>query len=281
MAYVGLMHEVQNYAIYDEDFLKVLKVQPENLVSIQNPVAEHLKYLVSSLMPHLLKNIVVNVEEHEKIRFFEWGRTWHLEGQKVHEARVLAGILYDKKSPVDFYESKNFLLNIFSFFGLEVTWQRNDAPTEPWFAPHQTADLMVGAKRVGRAGKINQFILQRVAPGDAFIFELDGDFFLSHTPTTKKFVPSSKYPVVERDISMHIPVTLTAQHIAQRIKGVDPKIVHVILIDFFEKKELLDQRSVTFRFVIEDHEKTLTKEEADAIWDLVSAELKNEGAIIR
>jgi hypothetical protein len=33
--------------------------------------------------------------------------------------------------------------------------------------------------------------------------------------------------------------------------------------------------------VIEDHEKTLTKEEADAIWDLVSAELKNEGAIIR
>jgi phenylalanyl-tRNA synthetase beta chain len=256
-------------------------VQPENLVSIQNPVAEQLTHLVTSLMPHLLKNIVTNVEEYEKMRFFEWGRTWHLEGQKVHEARVVAGILYDKKAPIDFYESKNILLNICSFFGIEITWQRNDAPIEPWWAPHQTADLMLGTKRVGRAGKINQLLLQRVCPGDAFIFELDGDFFLSHAAATKKFVPSSKYPPVERDISMRVPRKLTAQHIAQRIKTVDPKIAQVTLIDFFEKAEWPDQRSVTFRFVIEDHEKTLTKEEADGIWERVSAELVQDGATIR
>jgi phenylalanyl-tRNA synthetase beta subunit len=54
-----------------------------------------------------------------------------------------------------------------------------------------------------------------------------------------------------------------------------------MLVDFFEKPEWLDQRSLTFRFVIEDHNKTLTKDEVDAIVDRVITQLKSIGATIR
>jgi len=38
---------------------------------------------------------------------------------------------------------------------------------------------------------------------------------------------------------------------------------------------------MTFRFIMQDQEKTLSKEEVDAVWDTIADKLKKLGATIR
>lgn len=281
MASRGLMHETQNYAMYDEEFLRMLAYIPRDVVSIKNPISENLKHMVTSLIPHLLKNVHTNVNDYSTIRFFEWGRTWREFGQKVDEQRALSGIIFDKKHEVDFYEAKQIIVDFLTFFGIQATWVSCKQPEHVWFAPYQTAQLIVQEQCIGVAGKIDQALLQRITEGDAFIFELDADFLLSYQSPEKKFTPLAKYPSIDRDISMLIPANYTAQELMQKIKAIDSKISQVTLVDFFEKEEWHAMRSLTFRFVLTDPEKTLTKEEADVLWDSAAAMLKGMGATIR
>ncbi len=118
-------------------------------------------------------------------------------------------------------------------------------------------------------------------PRDAFIFELDADFLLNYKHSITQFAAISKYPEMMRDISVLLSSEISADQAAHAIAQVDPKIIQVSLLDFFEKKEWPDKRAMTFRFVISDHERTMTKMEADVVWDAVAATLKELGATIR
>ena len=58
-------------------------------------------------------------------------------------------------------------------------------------------------------------------------------------------------------------------------------IQRVVLVDFFEKEEWLDKRSITFRFVLVDHSKTLVKEEIEAVRQKAIAALGDLRAELR
>ena len=280
MAYSLGMHELQNYGFFDEDFLRQIKWAPNKTVAVQNPVSENWRQLATTLVPNMLHAVDNNQVDQEQLRFFEWGRTWH-EGKEVQERKTLTGIFYDKHAEVDFYDAKALLSVLFERLDLTVSWMQVDKPDYPWFMPYQTAYIMHKKTRIGMAGKVDKTFLNAVCPGDAFIFELDGDFILDYKAEPIKFVPSSKYPAVERDVSMLVPLAVTVEQITTAISAVDKIIVHVELIDFFEKPEWKDQKSITMRFVLQDYTKTLTKQEADAIYDKVTRALKKLGAEIR
>jgi phenylalanyl-tRNA synthetase beta chain len=274
------MREVYNYSFFDEDFFNVFPWHPGPALTVQNPVSENWRRLVTTLIPNLFKNIQQAAADHDSIRFFEWARTWRKD-QTVQEKRSLAGIFFEQHAPVDFYEAKAMLTTLLSMLHLEVEWAKVDSPEFPWFAPFQTAYLLHEGTKIGIAGKAQPAFLQQLVQGDAFIFELDGDFLLNYKQPLKKFVPISKYPEVIRDVSMLVPLAVTANMVVKIIEQADPKIVSSVLMDFFEKPEWVNQRSYTFRFIIRDTEKTLTKPEVDLIADSVNAALQRIGAVIR
>jgi phenylalanyl-tRNA synthetase beta chain len=279
-AYSMRMRELYNYAFFDEEFLTQLDWQPGQTLSVQNPVSENARRLVTTLIPGLLKAVVNNSAENDRLRFFEIARVWH-HTPAVVEKKSIAGIFYDKKSSIDFYDAKFELQQLFDALHIELEWHKITQPDWPWFAPYQTAHLVHNGKIVGIAGKLHPTFLNRLCLGDAFMFELDGDFFIHHRDQVHRYEPASKYPDMARDISMLIARETTAQIIAELIKQCDSKIIKVELLDFFEKSEWPDKRSMTFRFIISDSQKTMTKEDADAIWETVADTLKQRGANIR
>jgi len=280
MAYSLGMHELQNYGFFDEDFLRQIKWEPGTTVSVQNPVSENWRRLATTLVPNMLHAIDNNQVDQDQLRFFEWGRTWTYP-KKIKEHKTLTGIFYDKHTDVNFYDAKALLSILFDRLRLPVSWIQVDKPEYPWFMPYQTADILYNKTRIGTAGKVNKSFLHSLCPGDAFIFELDGDFLVDYKAEPLHFVPSSKYPAVERDVSMLVPLSVTVSQITKDITAVDKTIVNVSLIDFFEKPEWKDQKSITMRFVLQDYTKTLTKPEADAIYDKVTKAMKKLGAEIR
>jgi phenylalanyl-tRNA synthetase beta subunit len=53
------------------------------------------------------------------------------------------------------------------------------------------------------------------------------------------------------------------------------------LLDFFENPQWQDQRSLTFRFLLVDEHKTMTKEEIDLVWQHVVRAVQDKGGQVR
>lgn len=281
LAYALCMHELASYAFFDEQFLRELSWQPTHTIEVANPLSEQWYRLVTSLMPNMIRAIVHNSADHDTVRFFECAKIWNnLSG--IQERSVVAGVLFDKKNPVDFYEAQKELQSLFDVLDMTpVTWHRIDAPEQAWFMPHQTADIKLNDHVIGRAGKINPTFLHAVTEGDAFIFELDATFLKHFKPTTHRYQALSKYPDVVRDVSLFVPVEQTAESLKALIHNVHAVIVSVDLVDCFHKAEWADRKALTFRYVLRDTTKTFTKDEVDDIAERIVTALQAHGAQIR
>lgn len=281
LSYGLMMHELYGYSFFDEVVLRELAWQPTDFVKILNPVSENYTRLVSTLQPHLLKAVADNSIHQFMLRFYEWGRVWHMQGDDIVERKSLAGIVFEPN--MDFYAGKALLMRMFDRLHMDVTWHKYEGVDFPWFLSHQTAVLMHDGKQIGIAGMVSESTKQYLssAGGAAFMFEIDGDYLLAYKQSPAKFEQLSKYPSVRRDVSMLISVAMTADALIHLIKSVDKRIEEVTLIDFFSKPEWKDQKAITFHVQMCDHEKTLISDEVEAMWSRVIAQLQQQGAVIR
>jgi phenylalanyl-tRNA synthetase beta chain len=276
------MTEVVNYNLFDEDFLRTINWKPENALQLINPVSETWKLLVTTLVPHLFKAARVNQYEHQEVRCFEWGKVWHNVDDTVVEQNRLAMIIYNPDKTVDFYNSKAVVSTLFDALKLPVIWSKPTEQLEPWFHPHQTAVLSVNGTIIGYAGNVDPAFLKLVTEkGDAFVVELDGDFILKYKAAIIPPEQPSKYQRVHLDISALVPSNIPVARIEETIAMVDARIINVYLMDSFEKPEWKNQRSLTYHYVINDREKTFTKEEIDDIVSQVNAAVQKLGGVIR
>jgi phenylalanyl-tRNA synthetase beta chain len=280
LAYACQMSELYSYALYDESFLTRIGFVPQHTLQVQDPVSNNWQRLVTSLVPHLGKAVHQNATTHDQLRFFEWGRTWHYEGS-VSEKKKLAGIIFDKRTPIDFYKGKTIIENMLRMFGLQVRWQQVTHSSVPWYTPYTTAELIHGTQSVGSVGLVPAAFMASLTEGYALVFEIDGDFLINTTVGEKRYVPTSKFPDVQRDVSILIGWQECVASLSTVIGHVDARIVSVELIDFFEKDEWLDKRSVSFRYVLRDTTKTMTTDEVDKISESIAHALMKLGGVIR
>jgi len=278
LAFDAQMHEVHNYMLYDNDFLKTINWKIKKGVKLANPLSEQRDTLVTSLVPHLLQNIKENSADHSNVRFFEWARFWCMNGKEVVETHSLAGIFSAKA--VDFYATKLYLQKLFVALHMPIEWEK--AKTAPaWASKYQTADLYCGTQKIGTAGKVSQKILARMGGSDAFAFELDGNALLAFDPVKKRFKTVPKYQATWQDISMMVSTKITVKELTKAITQADKKIFKVQLVDVFKKDEWKNTKSITMRFGMRDTLKTLSKEVIDNGYSAVQKAVKQCGAEIR
>lgn len=282
LAFTLALHEVKNYAFYDEQFLEKIGYSPSHALMLKNPVSQNEKKLVTSLIPHMLKNITQNIPQYDSVRLFECNAVWKRPTQSIQEQQAIAGIIYSRRERVDFYESKALLETFFAAHALSVSWQKTaERVIDPWYSTSETADLWVNNQRIGTAGKASPHFLSMIADGDAFIFELSGDFLYTYQPEQKRFSPLQKYQESHLDISLLIDRSLTTQSIQSALLTADKRIHAVQLIDFYEQKDWITQRSITLRCTIFDSEKTLTSQEIEAVYAHIKIIVEQLGATIR
>ncbi|MBP6870032.1 phenylalanine--tRNA ligase subunit beta [Candidatus Babeliales bacterium] len=280
-AFAMKMAEVRDYLFYDESFLKRLGWYPTDAVAIKNPVSENWKVLVTSLIPHLIKNVELNHHAHEQLNFFEHNSVWreHSKEQAI-EHKSLAGIFFGHKN-MNFYDYKAQLQQLFAMLDFSVVWAKSSDSIEPWFDQLQVADIMLDGVKIGRAGMLSAPFVRSVIKGSGFVFELHADLLINYKTAAKKFVPWSKYQTVAVDISMLVDVLISAEQLESLILQADSKVDQVKLLDYFEKDEWAGKRSLTFRYRICDFEQNLTKEVIESITNKVITLMEKQGATIR
>ena len=276
----GKMHEVRDYLFYDESFLQRLQWYPEYAVAILNPVSENWKVLATSLIPHLLKAVELNSTQQEELRFFEYNSTWQQKPDSILEQKQCSGIIFHQKKEVDFYQAKAVLLDFFHALHIPITIKKSEK-SAPWYNKYQAADIYCGDQYIGIMGMLVPSFYRSIVTGSAFAFELNAEFCSQYIPQTPKLSMWSKYQEVVQDISMMLPYIVSAQKCIDEITASHAHISNVHLVDMFEKSEWGNNRSLTIRYTIQDFEKTLQREEIDAVVNLVSESMQKLGAQIR
>ena len=281
LAYGMNMREIYTYAFFDESFLQSIAWEPKKTLRVQEAVSQNWQRLVTTLIPNIFKTVQVHSNELDQMSFFEWGRIWP-QTMEAEEQSSLAGIFVNQKGPLDFYDGKQQLNSIAALLGMHFEWIKADEKEiDPWYVPYQTAFIFSGGKKIGIAGTVNPTFFAKIALGNAFIFELDGTFLLNTSLPIKRYTAPSKFPTIVRDVSFMIPVSVTVQSLYDAMKKIDEKIIDIQLLDFFEKPEWKDQKSLTFRITMVDPHATMTTAHADAIMAAVTSYLQTQGATIR
>jgi phenylalanyl-tRNA synthetase beta chain len=240
----------------------------------------------TTLLGGLLANVRYNAARKlSRIRVFEVGRAF-LRDPSVKDAPLeVAGLRQPMRiaamacgpaqeeqwgvatRPVDLYDLKADVEALVSPLAA-----RFEAAPHPAFHPGRSARIRVEGREAGWIGELHPRWQNKYELSQGVVcFEVDAAV-LQEVPLPRPTVPS-RFPPVTRDIALLVNTNVGVQALLDAIADEKPAIVkEVRLFDLYQGPSLpAGKKSVAFRVVMQDTERTLTDVEADAACETLVA----------
>lgn len=257
-----------------------------NPIRLLNPIASPLSVMRSTLLGGLLANLRYNAARKlTRIRVFELGRVFLRDPAVVDGPLEVAGVRQPLRvaaaacgpaleeqwgSPtrrVDLFDLKSDLEALAAPCAL-----RYEAAAHPAFHPARSARVSLAGREVGWIGELHPQWLQKYEISQGVVcFEVEVATVLQ--ASLPQPVAPSRFPPVVRDIALLVNTDITVQALLDAIAGETPAIVQEVrLFDLYQGPNLpAGKKSLAFRVVMQDTERTLTDVEADAARDALVA----------
>lgn len=287
--------EVVNFAFVEEaweaDF--AAKTAESDLIRLANPIASQMAVMRSNLFGGLVSNLVTNLKRKQsRVRLFEVGRTFHRDAaaQPVngfHQPWKLAGLAFGGALPegwaggsrkVDFYDVKGDVEAL-----LAPAQLRFDKLVHPALHPGRSARVLLDGQDVGCIGELHPEWVQKYdLPNAPVLFELD--FAAVKLAKVPAYAEVSKFPPVIRDLAIVVDQSVALQTLLDGLKGqISGLIQDIQLFDVYVGKGVPEnKKSLAFRIVMQDTQRTLQDSEVDAaMQQLVSCFERAFGAQLR
>jgi phenylalanyl-tRNA synthetase beta chain len=291
------LHEVRD-RVAARDYQEVITfsfVEPQweadlageaNPIRLLNPIASQLSVMRTTLLGGLLAGVRYNAARKlERIRLFEVGRVFLRDAsvkdgpleiagmrQPMRVAAAACGPAVEeqwgtKPRAVDFFDLK---ADVEALFAPRAV--RFEAAPHPAFHPGRSARIRLEGQEVGWLGELHPQWQHKYEVSQSVIcFEVDA-VALQAAPLPEVSLPS-RFPAVTRDIALLVDANVGVQALTDAIAEEKPKIVQdVRLFDLYQGPNLpAGKKSLAFRVVMQDTERTLTDAEADAARDALVA----------
>ena len=287
--------EVVNFAFVEEaweaDF--AAKTAESDLIRLANPIASQMAVMRSNLFGGLVSNLVTNLKRKQsRVRLFEVGRTFHRDAaaQPVngfHQPWKLAGLAFGGALPegwaggsrkVDFYDVKGDVEAL-----LAPAQLRFDKLVHPALHPGRSARVLLDGQDIGCIGELHPEWVQKYdLPNAPVLFELD--FAAVKLAKVPAYAEVSKFPPVIRDLAIVVDQNVALQTLLDGLKGqISGLIQDIQLFDVYVGKGVPEnKKSLAFRIVMQDTQRTLQDSEVDAaMQQLVSCFERAFGAQLR
>ncbi len=257
-------------------------------VALQNPIASQMSVMRSSLLGGLLSVLRTNLARKQpRVRLFETGGCFSAgkNGGYTQQDR-LAGLAYGMAQPeqwgaaprtVDFYDVKGDIEALFAPHHIDFS-----VNTHPASHPGRSAQILKDGKPIGWIGELHpQWQQKYELPQAAVWFEVElGALLLSSVPRAAEV---SKFPPVRRDLAVVVDENVSVQVLLDAMRAAKaPEVTELALFDLYRGKGVEQgKKSLAFRVLLQDTQKTLTEAEIDkSIASLVAA-LQGAGAQLR
>ncbi|OAI51185.1 phenylalanine--tRNA ligase subunit beta, partial [Betaproteobacteria bacterium SCGC AG-212-J23] len=253
-----------------------------NPIRLLNPIASQQSVMRTSLIGSLLQKVKYNQDRKvPRIRVFELGRVFLRDPAAQDGPLSVAGLRqpmrigaaafgplaeeqWDEPSRgVDFFDVKADVEALATPLAV-----RFEAAPHPAFHPGRSARILLDGQPVGAIGELHPKWQQKYGLAQAAVlFEIDAAA-LEAVPMPHPGAISDQPPVV-RDIALIFPAGTPVQGVLDAIEAEKPPIVRSVrLFSLYRGASLpAGTKSLAFRVVMQDTERTLTDAEADAARD--------------
>lgn len=256
-------------------------------IPLRNPIASNMSVMRSSLWGGLLDALMYNLNrKQERVRLFEIGACFYQSGQQYNEITRLGGLCYGSAIPeqwgddgraVDFFDVK-----------AEVEALTNGraqfrAAEHPALHPGQSAEVWLDGRAIGWLGVLHPRWLQHYGlQKNVVLFELEVSALLHRQVARFGEVP--KFPPIRRDLAVVVDESVVLDDMIQAMRsGADSIVSEIALFDVYRGKGIPEnKKSLAFLVLMQDTQKTLTDQDADAATEGLLKILTHKfGAILR
>jgi len=224
------------------------------VVELQNPLTSEAGFMRLNLLDSLQDKVQSNFTHTETPHFFEIGKvfTGTQEGV-VGEHWSFAGVLgrrkiKEKQKNDLFLQTKGILETLFEVLSVRnIEWKEGEGDS--------VAILEINGNILGSVG-VNYW-------------ELNFEELVSAIDTSIAYVKPSKYPKMDRDVSVFVPMETRVHDVQKMIESAGAeKCVETELFDVYEDKEN-NRKSIGFRLVFQCWNETLSDEWTNTQMDKV------------
>jgi phenylalanyl-tRNA synthetase beta chain len=287
-------NEVINFSFIAPEALDKLLLEADDprreTVRLRNPLVEEQSVMRTTLLPSLLETAEKNISYRElNQRIYEMRRIYlPKEGRELPvEPLYLAGLLTGRreaegwnqgKDPVDFFDAKGIVENIFSVFHMTDVSYSAENP-EKYYHPGKACNIFLGYESVGSIGELHPDVQERFGIDQTvYYFEINVEHLITHSRDITSVIPPSRFPDTIRDIAVLIADEVPFIMVRECIQAVKVKeIEEVGIFDLYRGEHIPQgQKSIAIRLRYRSHDRTLTDEEVARLHERVINQLINE-----
>lgn len=286
-------NEVLTYGFVHGDLMKKVGQDFTHAFKIGNAISPDLQYYRLSLTPSLLEKVHGNIKAgYDEFALFELGKTHSKteidDNNLPREFERLSLVLARrnlKEGSSAYYQAKYYLEQLMHSESERiryVTLQDADTSNHVMFQqmlapyePKRSAVVYAGDKLVGVVGEYKSSVAKQLKlPVYCAGFELFLTPLIEIFDEGDVYVPLSKYPLAEQDITLRVSNNVVFQSVEQIVKNtlyaLPDMQVTVSPLSIYQKSDDDHGKQVTFRISLSSYVKTLTTEECNRILDQVS-----------
>jgi phenylalanyl-tRNA synthetase beta chain len=277
--------EAITYSFVDPQLQAVL-CPGEPALALANPIASDLAEMRVSLWPGLVRALVENQRRQQpRVRLFELGRKFRVDGGNLSEIPVLAGLAAGPALPeqwgvpateVDFFDVRADLEALLRATGAEDDFSFVSGQ-HPALHPGQTARIVRGGQPVGWIGRLHPEVTRRLElTYSALVFELETESGL--VAAVPRFAGISRFPAVRRDLAVLVAEPVPVQALLDTVRArAGALLTSLVVFDIYRGKGIAEGfKSVAIGLNLQDISRTLTDDETDAVVAQVVKDLERE-----
>ena len=293
--------EVINFSFVEEDWEKDFAGNATP-ICLLNPIASQMSAMRSTLIGSLVANVRYNLNRKiSRVRIFEIGAVFQRDPQVQDGPLSIAGYAQPKHIAALAYgqaveEQWSQPARNTDYFDVKADLEALFAPrtlrfqkaAHPALHPGRSAEVLLDGKVIGFIGELHPRWQQKYdLPLAPVVFEVD--VHAAQQRLVPAYTEISKFPAVTRDIALLVKNHVQAQDLldafdAERGEGELKRLVQaIVLFDEYRGKGLEnDEKSLAFRFTLQDTQTTLNDNNVDAIMArFIEAAHKKHGAALR
>jgi len=253
-------------------------------IKLLNPIASQMSVMRSSLIASLVANVKYNLNRKlNRVRIFETGAVYS-RNQEVQngplavagfeQPKRVAGLAYGPQADEQWGQASRTV----DFFDVKADLEALFAPATLRFAklahpalhPGRSAQVLLGDVAVGFIGELHPRLQQKhELPLAPVLFEVDA--LALQQRQVPAYAEISKFPAVVRDLAVVVKQAVYAQDLldvfaAEQQGNPACRILQaIVLFDEYHGKGLEnDEKSLAFRFTLQDTENTLQDDTVEA-----------------
>ena len=282
--------EAITYSFVDAKILEILNPGVSAL-PLANPIASELSVMRTSLLPGLVGALLYNQKrQRARIRLFETGLIFN-NNDKLSQTVAIAGIItgninknqWDMKDrPCDLFDLKRDIEALFELnaYKIDVNFSPIDHSA---LHPGQSAKIMHDNQEVGFIGALHPSVQKALSlTKETFVFEIEVERISRQI--TPKYQKISKFPSVQRDISITVAEETPIAEIMDLIGKTTPDVLYNLeLFDVYRGEAIdLGKKSLALGLTFQRTSSTLTDDEVESAVGSILEGLREEfGALLR